>query len=103
MGFKSLQVLEFRNVNVTGKVLENMLSRSCPALERLVVFGSESLVNFRVVGTPSLEVETLGNTRLYASQTHRNCMNLVMFVVDGNGKNDILLKNVPKLVKVFII
>ncbi|KAK4352431.1 hypothetical protein RND71_027949 [Anisodus tanguticus] len=55
--FKSVKVLLFKSVNVTGEVLEFFL-HNCPFLEEMVVRGSGTLVNFEVVG-PSLKLKHL--------------------------------------------
>ncbi|XP_062006521.1 uncharacterized protein LOC133723647 [Rosa rugosa] len=103
---KSLKVLHFKNVNVTGEILEHFLS-NCPFLEWLTVNASRNLGNFRVVG-PSIALKYLvikycpQESIQKPNETIRICdTNLVSFTFIG-GERDLLLTNVPFLVEVSI-
>ncbi|CAL9029679.1 unnamed protein product [Prunus brigantina] len=100
VGLKSLKVLSFNFVDVTGEILEHFLS-VCPFLERLSVSFAEKLVNLRVVGSSIalkyLKLDTCSDLkRVEISDT-----NLVSFIHDGTAI-DLRLSNVPSLVEVAI-
>ncbi|KAH0695269.1 hypothetical protein KY285_022366 [Solanum tuberosum] len=97
--FKSLKVLLFKSVNVTGKVLEFFL-HNCPFLETMVVHRSGTLVNLEVVG-PSLKLRHLDIQYCYDVESLKICdTNLVTLRTSAGAK--LLLKNVPMLVEVEI-
>ncbi|XP_006354051.1 F-box/LRR-repeat protein At3g26922-like [Solanum tuberosum] len=97
--FKSLKVLLFKSVNVTGKVLEFFL-HNCPFLETMAVHGSGTLVNLEVVG-PSLKLRHLEIQYCYKVESLKICdTNLVTLRTSVGTK--LLLKNVPMLVEVKI-
>ncbi|KAK4722287.1 hypothetical protein R3W88_012520 [Solanum pinnatisectum] len=99
--FKSLKVLLFKSVNITGKVLEFFL-HNCPFLETMVVHGSGTLVNLEVVG-PSLKLRELDIQDCYYLNSIKICdTNLVTLRTSlrTSAGAKLLLKNVPMLVEV---
>ncbi|KAF3437571.1 hypothetical protein FNV43_RR20327 [Rhamnella rubrinervis] len=100
--FKSLKVLHLENVDVSGELLEYMLS-SYPALERLKVCLSKGLVRLRVAGgRKSLALKHLNIKACLGIQSVEICGadQVVSFSLDCYYKCEVRLENVPKLVKV---
>ena len=98
LGFKFLKDFYLKNVSITTEVLEYFLA-NCPNLERLSVFGSRHLVKLRVSGSyPSLKhLEVVSCINL---QSMEICdTNLISFKY---VKMNMILKNVPLLVDVYI-
>ncbi|XP_024182883.1 putative F-box protein At3g58860 isoform X2 [Rosa chinensis] len=101
IGFKCLKVFDLKSVDVDQEVLEYFIS-NCPVLERLVVYGSSSLVNLRVVGH-SIALKYLVIRRCENIKTIQICdANLVSFCYDGYVRN-LVLSNLPLLVEVSIV
>ncbi|KAL6222560.1 hypothetical protein ACLB2K_005952 [Fragaria x ananassa] len=103
VGYTSLKILDLKSVDVTGNVLEDILS-NCPALERLSVSNSSKLLNLRVM-SPSTAFKYLVIQRCHnLRRIQISDANLVSFVneVDGlqSNKVDLHLKNLPLLVEV---
>ncbi|KAB2637608.1 F-box/LRR-repeat protein [Pyrus ussuriensis x Pyrus communis] len=101
VGFKFLRVLHFKYVDVSGKVIEYLLS-NCPVLERLKVESANNkLVNLRVVGS-SLALKYLDIQFCFALRSIEiRDANLVSFMYAGRRVNW-LLSNVPLLVEVCV-
>ncbi|CAL9021194.1 unnamed protein product [Prunus brigantina] len=100
VGFNSLEVVYFENVDVTGEIIEYFLSH-CPVLERLSVSFAKSLVNLRVVG-PSVELKYLVLHYCFSLKSVEICdTKLVSFIHIGFAI-DLRLSNVPSLVEVAI-
>ncbi|KAL6280187.1 hypothetical protein ACE6H2_017068 [Prunus campanulata] len=100
LGLKSLKVLSFHFVDVTGEILEHFLS-VCPFLERLSVSFAEKLVNLRVVGS-SITLKYLELNDCYdLKRVEISDTNLVSFIHTGIAI-DLRLSNVPSLVEVAI-
>lgn len=98
IGFKSLKVIRFRHVGVTGEVVEFFLS-NCPLLERLSLEVSKNLVNLRVVG-PSIALKYLEIKHCQRLKNIEICdANIVSFIYCGSWIH-LHLKNVPLLVDV---
>lgn len=98
--FKSLKVLLFKSVNVTGEVLEFFLY-NCPYLEEMTVHGSGTLVNLEVVG-PSLKLKHLSIFYCTEVESLKICdTNLVTLATSSSHK--LLLLNVPMLIEVEIL
>lgn len=100
-GFKSLKAIKFKEVQVTGQILECFLS-NCPILERLSLYLCLRLDKLRVVG-PSialkhLEVKYCSN--ITGIEIHD--ANLVSFTYVGYNTINLVLRNVPLLVEVSI-
>ncbi|TQD92204.1 hypothetical protein C1H46_022174 [Malus baccata] len=102
VGFKFLRVLYFKYVDVSGKVLEYLLS-NCPVLERLKVESSNNkLVNLRVVGS-SMALKYLDIQFCFALRSIEiRDANLVSFMYVGGRHINLLLSNVPLLVEVCV-
>ncbi|CAL8166876.1 unnamed protein product [Prunus armeniaca] len=99
-GFKSLKVLSFRYVDVTGEILEYFLFH-CPVLERLTVHASTNLVNLSVVGS-SIALKHLKIVLCFGiSSIQIRDANLVSFVYNGGFVN-LDISNVPLLIEVSI-
>ncbi|KAL6220435.1 hypothetical protein ACLB2K_008191 [Fragaria x ananassa] len=97
VGYTSLKILDLKSVDVTGNVLEDILS-NCPALERLSLSNSSKLLNLRVM-SPSTAFKYLVIQRCHnLRRIQISDANLVSFVneVDGLQSN----KNLPLLVEV---
>ncbi|CAL9031154.1 unnamed protein product [Prunus brigantina] len=100
VGFKSLKVVYFENVDVTGEIIEYFLSH-CPVLERLSVSFAKSLVNLRVVG-PLVELKYLVLNYCFSLKSVEICdTKLVSFIHIGFAI-DLRLSNVPSLVEIAI-
>ncbi|KAM1485655.1 hypothetical protein TB1_036491 [Malus domestica] len=99
VGFKFLRVLYFNYVDVSGKVLEYLLS-NCPVLERLKVDSANNkLVNLRVVGS-SMALKYLDIQFCFALRSIEiRDANLVSFMYVGGRHINLLLSNVPLLVE----
>ncbi|ONH98373.1 hypothetical protein PRUPE_7G247200 [Prunus persica] len=98
IGFKSLKVIHFRHVGVTGEVVEFFLS-NCPLLERLSLDVAKNLVNLRVVG-PSIALKYLEIKYCQRLRNIEICdSNIVSFIYCGS-LIPLHLKNVPLLVDV---
>ncbi|XP_021808949.1 F-box/FBD/LRR-repeat protein At5g22700-like [Prunus avium] len=98
IGFKSLKVIHFRHVGVTGEVVEFFLS-NCPLLERLSLDVAKNLVNLRVVG-PLIALKYLEIKNCQRLKNIEICdANIVSFIYCG-GLISLHLKNVPLLVDV---
>ncbi|CAL8172505.1 unnamed protein product [Prunus armeniaca] len=98
IGFKSLKVIHFRHVGVTGEVVEFFLS-NCPLLERLSLDVVKNLVNLRVVG-PSIALKYLEIKYCQRLKNIEICdANIVSFIYCGSLIH-LHLKNVPLLVDV---
>ncbi|XP_070677702.1 putative F-box/LRR-repeat protein At5g02700 [Malus domestica] len=102
VGFKFLRVLYFNYVDVSGKVLEYLLS-NCPVLERLKVDSANNkLVNLRVVGS-SMALKYLDIQFCFALRSIEiRDANLVSFMYVGGRHINLLLSNVPLLVEVCV-
>ncbi|KAL6288953.1 hypothetical protein ACE6H2_006463 [Prunus campanulata] len=99
-GFKSLKVLSFRYVDVTGEILEYFLFH-CPVLEHLTVHASTNLENLRVVGS-SIALKHLAIVRCFGIKSIQiRDVNLVSFVYSGGFVN-LGISNVPLLIEVSI-
>ncbi|KAI5326756.1 PREDICTED: F-box/LRR-repeat [Prunus dulcis] len=99
-GFKSLKVLSFRYVDVTGEILEYFLFH-CPVLEHLTVRASTNLVNLRVVGS-SIALKHLAIVNCFGIKSIQiRDANLVSFVYNGGFVN-LDISNVPLLIEVSI-
>ncbi|XP_033510382.1 F-box/LRR-repeat protein At3g26922-like [Nicotiana tomentosiformis] len=95
--FKSVKVLLFKSVHVTGEVLEFFL-HNCPFVEEMVVHGSETLVNLEVVG-PSLKLKHLEIWFCLDLKSLKICdTNIVTLRTSSAHK--LLLSNVPMLIEV---
>ncbi|TMX01538.1 hypothetical protein EJD97_024334, partial [Solanum chilense] len=94
--FKSLNMLLFKSVNVTGKVVEFFL-HNCPFLETMVVHGSGTLVNLEVVG-PSLKLRHLEIQYCYNVKSLKICDTNLVTLITSVG-TELLLMNVPMLVE----
>ncbi|XP_050384369.1 putative F-box protein At3g58860 [Argentina anserina] len=106
IGFKSLKVLDLQSVDVTGNVIEDLLS-NFQVLERLSVSDSSKLVDLRIIN-PSTSLKYLMIQRCYKiRRIEIYNANLVSFVYD-TGKAfiydpveiDLVLKSLPLLVEV---
>ncbi|XP_021800228.1 F-box/FBD/LRR-repeat protein At5g22700-like [Prunus avium] len=98
IGFKSLKVIRFQHVGVTGELVEFFLS-NCPLLERLSLTFAKDLVNLRVVG-PSIALKYLEIKYCQRLRNIEICdANIVSFIYCG-GLISLHLKNVPLLVDV---
>ncbi|CAL9027988.1 unnamed protein product, partial [Prunus brigantina] len=100
IGFKSLKVIRFRHVAVTGELVEFLLS-NCPLLERVSLTIARDLVNLRVVD-PSIALKHLEIK--YCQQLENieiSNANIVSFVFCG-FLVPLHIKNVPRLVEVAI-
>ncbi|KAH7542555.1 hypothetical protein FEM48_Zijuj02G0086500 [Ziziphus jujuba var. spinosa] len=105
VGFKSLKVLHLINVNVCGEVIEYVLSK-CFSLEELLVHGSLTLVNLRVV-RPSLALKYLVIAYCFKIRSIEICdaENLVSFYCccyEEDRDLRLLIRNVPMLLRLFI-
>ncbi|KAM1033637.1 hypothetical protein TB2_036601 [Malus domestica] len=103
VGFKFLRVLYFKYVDVSGKVLEYLLS-NCPVLERLKVESANNkLVNLRVVGS-SMALKYLDIQFCFALRSIEiRDANLVSFMYVGGRHINLLLSNVPLLVELEVL
>ncbi|XP_021817736.1 putative F-box/LRR-repeat protein At4g15060 [Prunus avium] len=100
LGFKSLKVIRFRHVAVTGELVEFLLS-NCPLLERVSLTIARDLTHLRVV-SPSIALKYLEIK--YCQQLENieiSNANIVSFVFCG-FLVPLHLKNVPRLVEVAI-
>ncbi|KAL3504370.1 hypothetical protein ACH5RR_034211 [Cinchona calisaya] len=96
--FKSLKALSLNRVNMSGEVLEFIL-HNCQYLERLVVCGSENLINVEVSGPPALK--HLEICFCYNMKCLTICdANLVSLKISCVDK--LVLKNVPMLIDVYV-
>ncbi|KAL6288444.1 hypothetical protein ACE6H2_005954 [Prunus campanulata] len=100
VGFKSLKVLYFENVDVIGEILEYFLSHY-PVLERLSVSLAKSLVNLRVVG-PSVELKYLVLNYCFILKSVEICNTKLVSFIHTGFAIDLRLSNVPSLVEVAI-
>ncbi|XP_060667911.1 F-box/FBD/LRR-repeat protein At4g26340-like [Ziziphus jujuba] len=97
---KSLRVLNLASVDISGEVLEWLLS-NCPLLERLQVAGSDgNLVNLRILGVPLKHLEIRGCC--IRKLEILDAQNLVSLHIQTTYCfRTFVLKNVPKLVDLF--
>lgn len=58
LGFKNIQVVDFQNVDVSGKVIEQLMS-NCPSFQRLRVFHSIILDDLTVSAKTSVVLKYL--------------------------------------------
>ncbi|KAH7528976.1 hypothetical protein FEM48_Zijuj05G0134600 [Ziziphus jujuba var. spinosa] len=104
IGFESLQVLEVKSVNVSGGVIERLLS-NCPVLERLSVYNSPALHGLRVFGRASLPLKCLviRQCHLVGRIEIDSATNLVSLYIERAFETNLVLRNVPKLFEVSMI
>nr|XP_048324200.1 F-box/LRR-repeat protein 25-like [Ziziphus jujuba var. spinosa] len=97
---KSLRVLNLASVDISGEVLEWLLS-NCPLLERLQVAGSDgNLVNLRILGVPLKHLEIRGCC--IRKLEILDAQNLVSLHIQTTYCfRTFVLRNVPKLVDLF--
>ncbi|KAL3504730.1 hypothetical protein ACH5RR_034571 [Cinchona calisaya] len=98
--FRSLRELILRCVHVTGEAIEFFL-HNCPFLERLVVFGSNKLVNLLVSG-PSLMLKHLDIKMCLDVESIKICDSNIVSLEISNVEN-LMLMNVPKLTELLVL
>ncbi|KAG5600639.1 hypothetical protein H5410_032009 [Solanum commersonii] len=95
--FKSLKVLLFKSVNLTGEVVEFFIY-NCPSLEELTVHASETLVNLQVVG-PSVKLKYLSIWYCIALKSLKICDTNLVTLSTTLSAARLLLVNVPMLIE----
>ncbi|XP_049410476.1 F-box/LRR-repeat protein At3g58900-like [Solanum stenotomum] len=95
--FKSLKVLLFKSVNLTGEVVEFFIY-NCPSLEELTVHASETLVNLQVVG-PSVKLKYLSIWYCIALKSLKICDTNLVTLSTTLSAARLVLVNVPMLIE----
>ncbi|KAG5610705.1 hypothetical protein H5410_021986 [Solanum commersonii] len=95
--FKSLKVLLFKSVNLTGEVVEFFIY-NFPSLEELTVHASETLVNLQVVG-PSVKLKYLSIWYCIALKSLKICDTNLVTLSTTLSAARLLLVNVPMLIE----
>ncbi|XP_015873365.1 F-box/LRR-repeat protein At3g26922 isoform X2 [Ziziphus jujuba] len=100
IALNSLKVLNLACVDISGKVVEWLLS-NCPLLERLKIVASTKLIKLRILGGPLKHLEISRCIDLKTLKIH-DAQNLVSLYSLSNSSYKFRLRNVPKLVHLFI-
>lgn len=94
-GLKCLTNLSLKCVNLNEEALEGILT-NCPALQSLSIYGSEDLVNVRVMGRSLVlrSLQIVFCTKIMTIEIRET--NLVEFIYTGQ-EIDLILEDVPRL------